>query len=302
MKENEPLVSVGIPCYNRPEGLRRTLECITGQTYRNLEIIISDNCSPDSRVENIGREFTCRDLRVQYHRQDVNKGSMANFQLVLEKATGEYFMWAADDDLLDLDYIKSLMAIHSINNYSLVGASWHLEGPSGILKNVMIELPERFWGNLNPNYSSLKLFLKTPHMRTEKYALIYGIYRREKLVNYILSKKADFFQNILVVGSDLLFVYAMICNGPVYALNKKIWIHHIDWELKKITFCGKLFNVMTIFFKILINDRMLDKEIDIYTQEIRKLSETCVNGTLRRMVLFYYIWIYKLKLRYWYYV
>ncbi|MBU4370171.1 glycosyltransferase [Patescibacteria group bacterium] len=44
---NQQLVSVGIPTYNRPESLRRTLECITSQTYKNLEIIISDNCSPN---------------------------------------------------------------------------------------------------------------------------------------------------------------------------------------------------------------------------------------------------------------
>ena len=39
MIENQPLVSVGIPTYNRPEGLRQTLDCITFQTYKNLEII-----------------------------------------------------------------------------------------------------------------------------------------------------------------------------------------------------------------------------------------------------------------------
>jgi glycosyltransferase involved in cell wall biosynthesis len=60
--ENEPLVSVGIPCYNRPEGLKRTLECITGQTYKNLEIIVSDNCSPDPEVERVGREYASRNI------------------------------------------------------------------------------------------------------------------------------------------------------------------------------------------------------------------------------------------------
>ena len=105
----EPLVSVGIPTYNRPEGLRRTLECITGQTYKNLEIIVSDNCSPNSDVESVGREFAEKDPRVTYFRQKENFGGGDNFLFVLEQGTGEYFMWATDDDEWDGTFIESLL-------------------------------------------------------------------------------------------------------------------------------------------------------------------------------------------------
>lgn len=70
--EQLPLVSVGIPTYNRPQGLRRTLECITGQTYTNIEIIISNNCSPDEEVENVAKEFMKRDDRITYYKQKEN--------------------------------------------------------------------------------------------------------------------------------------------------------------------------------------------------------------------------------------
>ena len=76
MKNRLPLVSVGIPTYNRPEGLRRTLECITGQTYKDLEIIVSDNCSPGPETEAIAREFMAKDSRIQYFHQEENKGLM----------------------------------------------------------------------------------------------------------------------------------------------------------------------------------------------------------------------------------
>ncbi len=94
----EPLVSVGIPTYNRPAGLRHTLECITGQTYRNLEIIVSDNCSPGPETEAVVREFMAKDPRIQYYRQEVNRGPTQNIEFVIGKSTGEYFMCAADDD------------------------------------------------------------------------------------------------------------------------------------------------------------------------------------------------------------
>jgi glycosyltransferase involved in cell wall biosynthesis len=93
-----PLVSVGIPTYNRSKGLQRTLECITKQTYTNLEIIVSDNCSTDADTQKIVRKFMQFDSRIHYHRQEKNIGPALNFDFLIKKATGEYFMWAADDD------------------------------------------------------------------------------------------------------------------------------------------------------------------------------------------------------------
>ncbi len=109
MKNRLPLVSVGIPTYNRPEGLHRTLECITGQTYKNLEIIVSDNCSPRPETEAIVREFMAKDSRIQYFRQEKNKGAIFNFKFVLEKATGEYFMWASDDDKWESIFVENCL-------------------------------------------------------------------------------------------------------------------------------------------------------------------------------------------------
>lgn len=106
---DQSLVSVGIPTYNRPEGLRRTLECIIGQTYKNLEIIVSDNCSPGLETEVVVSEFMAKDNRIQYYRQNDNKGAHFNFKFVLDKATGKYFMWAADDDLWDPIFIETLI-------------------------------------------------------------------------------------------------------------------------------------------------------------------------------------------------
>jgi glycosyltransferase involved in cell wall biosynthesis len=40
-----PLVSIGLPTYNRPAGLKRALDCIIAQKYLAVEIIVSDNCS-----------------------------------------------------------------------------------------------------------------------------------------------------------------------------------------------------------------------------------------------------------------
>jgi glycosyltransferase involved in cell wall biosynthesis len=107
--DRTPQVSVGIPTYNRPGGLRRTLECILGQTHRNLDVIITDNCSPDPEVERVAREFVEKDHRVRYFRQEKNQGSVPNFIFALRQASGPFFMWAADDDEWEPVFIEKLL-------------------------------------------------------------------------------------------------------------------------------------------------------------------------------------------------
>jgi len=107
MEENKfPLVTVGIPTYNRVIGLERTLQCIIDQTYANLEIIISDNCSTDPSVVVLLEKYAALDKRVTFYVQEKNLTIIPNFQFLLDKAAGEYFMWAADDDYWEANFIE----------------------------------------------------------------------------------------------------------------------------------------------------------------------------------------------------
>jgi len=104
-KPTEPLVTIGIPTYNRVESLRRAVASALAQDYRNLEIVISDNTSTDG-TEAFCRELCSQDARVRYVRHAANRGAFANFVSVLGEARGEFWMWLADDDWLDPDYVS----------------------------------------------------------------------------------------------------------------------------------------------------------------------------------------------------
>jgi glycosyltransferase involved in cell wall biosynthesis len=108
--QSQPLVTVGIPTFNRPERLRRTLESVTAQTYRHLEIIVSDNASPDPNVSAIAQDFASQDDRIRVFHQEANLGAHSNFRFVLGRATGPYFMWWADDDERTVDAIEFYVA------------------------------------------------------------------------------------------------------------------------------------------------------------------------------------------------
>lgn len=87
-----PLVTIAIPTYNRANlYLTQAIESAINQTYPNLEIIISDNCSTDD-TEMVIRSF--KDPRIRYFRQEKNIGGNNNFNFCLKQARGEYFFIA----------------------------------------------------------------------------------------------------------------------------------------------------------------------------------------------------------------
>jgi glycosyltransferase involved in cell wall biosynthesis len=93
-----PQVSIGLPVYNGDEFLRESVDSLLGQTYGDFELIISDNASTDA-TEEICQDYASADSRVRYVRQAQNIGANANYNEVVRLARGQYFRWAADDDV-----------------------------------------------------------------------------------------------------------------------------------------------------------------------------------------------------------
>lgn len=105
-----PLVTIGIPTFNRSEMLRRAVGSVQSQTYGSLEILISDNGSTDETAE-ICRDAARRDRRIALTIHAQNVGALANFESLVCRARGEYFMWLADDDWIDNDYVEKCLGL-----------------------------------------------------------------------------------------------------------------------------------------------------------------------------------------------
>lgn len=121
----QPLVTVGIPTYNRAALLRRSIQSAREQDYPHLEIIVSDNCSTDDTLA-LCRELEREDSRIRFVRQSRNGGPAHNFATVLSLASGRYFMWLGDDDWIDPAYISLCMgALLADPDLALVGGVPH---------------------------------------------------------------------------------------------------------------------------------------------------------------------------------
>jgi glycosyltransferase involved in cell wall biosynthesis len=103
-REEQPLVSIGLPVFNGEPHLTEAIQSILNQTYRNFELIIYDNDSSDRTAEICG-DFAARDARIRYFRNETNLGAARNFNLTVERASGEYFKWAAADDRIEPEFL-----------------------------------------------------------------------------------------------------------------------------------------------------------------------------------------------------
>jgi glycosyltransferase involved in cell wall biosynthesis len=105
-----PLVSIGVPVYNGADYLPDTLTALLGQSWRDLEVVISDNLSTDGTSE-ICRKFASANARVRYHRTERLLPPAENHNRTFELSTGQYFKWAAHDDLCGPEFVEQCVRV-----------------------------------------------------------------------------------------------------------------------------------------------------------------------------------------------
>lgn len=93
----DPLVSIVVPCYKLAHLLPDCVNSILTQTYRNFELLIMDNCSPDNTPE-VAQSF--HDPRVRHIRNHANLGHLRNFNKGITMSRGKYVWLISADDLL----------------------------------------------------------------------------------------------------------------------------------------------------------------------------------------------------------
>lgn len=99
----EPLVTVGVVTYNSSEFIKEALDSVFRQTYKNIELIISDDCSTDDTVS-IAEEWMNahkdRFVRTLIISTEKNTGVSGNFNRLISQAKGVWLKGLAGDDIL----------------------------------------------------------------------------------------------------------------------------------------------------------------------------------------------------------
>lgn len=195
-----PAVSIGLPVYNGARFLQEALDTLLGQTWLDLELIISDNCSTDA-TRDLCERAAARDSRVRYICQPENIGPTRNFAFVLQEARGEFFMWAAHDDRWDSGWIEALVARLRTGAALAFGEVVQVDGHNRLLRTC-----PRF------NFQGPRLWRKLRFLFSEEWNgkanLLYGLMRTSDVRQLGLQVYSH-----NPYGADMHFVYRMLQVG-----------------------------------------------------------------------------------------
>jgi glycosyltransferase involved in cell wall biosynthesis len=202
MDRTEPLVSVGIPTFQRADKLERAAKSVLNQTHRNVELVISDNASED-HTQVLCRTLCASDPRVRYLRSTVNRGPTANFNTVFDELSGDYAMVLSDDDWLDPDYVGSCLAeLHRRPDLVLAcGIGRYLRDGRMVRRGVEMQLEQD-----SPSQRIVSYI-----RAVDENGLFYGLMARDVL------RKATPLQNVL--GNDWLLGAAIVAQGKAATLT-----------------------------------------------------------------------------------
>jgi glycosyltransferase involved in cell wall biosynthesis len=235
-----PEVSIGLPVYNGGLFLRQAIDSLLNQTYSDFEIIISDNASSDD-TQSICMEYMEKDFRITYYRQEANIGASNNFEFVLSKASGAFFMWAAHDDLWSEEWVERLVKCHDSSSILVFGRAVNINN-----SNIIINEYPCLYFTGRRFFRSLKYYFSED--RLGKPNLICGLFKTSS-IKQLSFKKYEKFD----YGQDMLFVFDVLQKGSIKCDDTVLLYKRLSQPFKK-----------SFSIKNIINSMFLVKRINSY--------------------------------------
>lgn len=248
MPPSNDLISIGIPTFNRPEGLRETLRRITSQSYPHLEILVSDNHSDDAiAVADVIAAFA-HDKRIRFTRQNENIGSIRNFEYLLNQATGKYFLWAADDDELESTYVAELHKALTASPNSVIAMTGYDVVDTMAAPPIYTNLSKHLTGLQDPDtFTRLKKYILQPD-HLGKSRLVWGMFPRQKMAQAFadcLAKRDPSYDS--PIWADLPIEFRMLSYGDLAIAPEVLFhVHLLPTSLGKQGLSGQMKKLMKI--------------------------------------------------------
>lgn len=216
-----------MPVRNGEKYLEETLQSLVSQDYPNLEIVISDNASNEETKAILSR-FEAEYRQIKVFSQAETLSIIDNFAYVLTKASGEYFCWAAHDDLRAPGSIRAQAGVLGnhpeingvmtdvVNFYDDSDETWpdRLEG-------IRLEKALDSWAEVRKAFFSVPI--------SNAYFCIYGLFRTEVIRRVNLHVGIDFITNVeipILAQAALLGPLASIqLDGFHYRRHSQSYYH-----------------------------------------------------------------------------
>ena len=196
-----------MPAFNEVAHIGDAIASLLAQTYKPIELIISDNASTD-RTYDIILDYASRDDRIKPFRNVSNLGALRNFEFVRDLARGEYFMWAGAHDRWHPSFISKLLPVldrdpNVVLAYPLTILINDADQELGVMSD---RIDTRGLGDVD---RMQKLLFELGYCN-----MFYGLIRREAVANIRLKT---------ILGPDVLVLAELCLRGSIAQLQEPLF-------------------------------------------------------------------------------
>ena len=262
------LVSVIVPVYNSELYLKRCINSIVQQSYKNLEIILINDGSTDFSLS-ICNEFQIKDSRIKLINKK-NEGVSAARNQGIAHATGDYIGFVDSDDWIEKDYYYELVEAIEKNQATISVCGYISEDGNNKIRSTQNKSVEIY----NSSEAIAELFKGDIYMGH----LCNKLYKSEIFVNNLLNEQIDMYEDLLfnvkamTKGEKVVFIptfgyhYIRHPNSSSAAINDKYFtvIHAYKLMKQELEISSpsaiKYFNKSQIRLYIVTAIRMVNSE------------------------------------------
>jgi glycosyltransferase involved in cell wall biosynthesis len=275
----QPLVSLCLPIRNGisndirgSKNLIKLLDSIFNQNYKNLQIIISENCSDDDTL-NVLKNFFKKKKKYKLFIQKKKLNWADNFRFVLSKAEGKYIKWIASDDLISENFIKeNVKFLENNKSYIFSASRFYFDKINKVFYKNNFE---------NNHFDRIQKFFK---IRAYSHNLIYGLIRKSKL-----KKTTNISKDYLAI--DWIIELELLLQGKFKTIDSGYMIFGTKGMskqknfLKRKEYKSKLIYLLLPHYeltKILLQKICSSRSFSIL--EILKIFTLCVKLNIKHIV------------------
>lgn len=211
IKRNSTLVSICMPVFNEERYIQETLDSLLNQTYKNFEVLISDNASTDATF-NLCSRYCESDTRFKIHSHLVNIGQVNNFSRCYTRANGDLVLMLSGNDVLASNYIETVVDVHNA------------EPDTGIVYSRIIKIDEsssqirklddRHY--FNTDFDDIQNAYVTLLKNFKDPGSFFGTFKREVLEKLQLMRH--------VYGSDQIFIGEASLYGNIRCVDEYLFL------------------------------------------------------------------------------
>ena len=263
-------LSIVVPNYNNEKYLKKCIECLLQQTYKNIEIIVVNDGSKGKSDEIMATYSD--NPKIKYVKHDVNKGLFQARLTGASNATGDYITFLDADDYVSIDYYRTMMRKAEETNSDMVISRMALEYDSG--KQIEYKLFEKHFESLNGK-ECIDQYFKQKGLDFSWHTIWNKIYSKK-----LWDKAAKHYGDIkekLVMTEDFAFstVLFYYCTKLTQVQNDRIFYCQHDvtsTSIQDITFSKAENNIhdMKVSFTFVEN---FMKKVGIYDKYKEQFNE-----------------------------